>query len=157
MSDSDASSRSEMEVDSAEHSEVEDQPEAAEPLKALDPLFDQSTEVPEVEKRFGTEYWLSKLDETLLARWESASAEGKNLHVPAPNNFIANDFTLLEDVLEKEKLLELPAASVEGFPLINTRLLPTPRLLSCDTQGSFAYVDSGREMLSGSHHALAWL
>lgn len=96
-------------------------------------MFDGQREAL-VEPRFGTEYWVSSLDEMLLLPWESAEPPPE-LHVPPPNKFIATDFTLLRDDVEEEELPDLPPSAIEGFPLISARLSPTPRHRNSETPG----------------------
>lgn len=103
------------------------------PKPVLDSFFDDQAE-PQVEKHFGTEFWISGLEETVLKQWESVQLPDY-LHVPAPNNFIATDFTILQEVAQEEDLSsDLPAATVPGFPTVG-RLLPTPAMLNTGAGG----------------------
>ena len=98
----------------------------------LDNLFDQSE--PQVESRFGTEFWVSSIEETLLEEWESAQLPA--LHVLSPNKFIATDFTISQEVAPVDELSsDLPPSTVAGFPVMSGRLLPTPCLLKNETEG----------------------
>lgn len=98
----------------------------------LDNLFDQSE--PQVESRFGTEFWVLTIEETLLEEWESAQLPA--LHVPSPNKFIATDFTISQEVAPVDELSsDLPPSTVAGFPVMSGRLLPTPCLLKNETEG----------------------
>ena len=99
---------------------------------ALENSFDPSE--PQVESRFGTEFWVSSIEETLLEEWESAQLPA--LHVPSPNKFIATDFTISQEVAPVDELSsDLPASTVAGFPVMSGRLLPTPCLLKNETEG----------------------
>ncbi|CAK9096568.1 Insulin-degrading enzyme (Insulin protease) (Insulinase) (Insulysin) [Durusdinium trenchii] len=130
VSESEASSTSgQSELEAQGNNIVQEKPEQ----ECLDSLFDGQREAL-VEPRFGTEYWVSSLDEMLLLPWESAEPPPE-LHVPPPNKFIATDFTLLRDDVEEEELPDLPPSAIEGFPLISARLSPTPRHRNSETPG----------------------
>eukprot|EP00931_Biecheleriopsis_adriatica_P048142 TRINITY_DN27806_c0_g1_i2.p1 TRINITY_DN27806_c0_g1~~TRINITY_DN27806_c0_g1_i2.p1 ORF type:complete len:663 (+),score=161.88 TRINITY_DN27806_c0_g1_i2:1384-3372(+) len=112
-------------------------PQFPEPAKAsLDPHFDvvAAAEKVCIEPHFHTEYWASRIDETLLRQWEEAEAE-KYLHVPQPNAFIATDFTVLRaDTNEPEPTpLFHRAPVIANFPVPKSRLVSPPRQLpSCE-------------------------
>ena len=90
---------------------------------------------PEIEKRFGTEFWDCSIEEPLLAEWESVDVP-PYLHVPAPNKFIATDFELLQEVAQEDALSpDLPPSTVPGFPVIGGRLSLTPCLLTAEGPG----------------------
>lgn len=87
---------------------------------------------PEIEKRFGTEFWDCSIEEALLAEWESVEVP-PYLHVPAPNKFIATNFELLQEVAQEDALSpDLPPSTVPGFPVIGGRLSLTPCLLTAE-------------------------
>lgn len=90
---------------------------------------------PEIEKRFGTEFWDCSIEEPLLAEWESVEVPDY-LHVPAPNKFIATNFELLQEVAEEDALSpDLPPSTVPGFPVLGGRLSLTPCLLTAEGLG----------------------
>ncbi|CAE7854645.1 Nrdc, partial [Symbiodinium sp. KB8] len=87
---------------------------------------------PKVEPYFGTEYWDSPLEETLLLSWESLHTAEK-LHVPPPNPFIATDFSILQQVTAVEEFPQ-PKTGYASFPAVR-RLLPSPELLRSHAAG----------------------
>lgn len=101
-------------------------------VKLLDSLFDESCEM-QVEERFGTEFWVTSISESLLESWQTGHTSAQ-LQLPAPNKFIATDFQLLQDCLKEDDLPHLPASKVAHFPVIR-RLLPTPRQLTSERPG----------------------
>ena len=98
----------------------------------LDSLFDESCEM-QVEDRFGTEFWVTSLSESLLESWEAGHTSAQ-LHLPPPNRFIATDFQLLQECFDEDDLPHLPASKVANFPVVQ-RLLPTPRQLTSEKPG----------------------
>ena len=88
---------------------------------------------PKVEPYFGTEYWDSPLEETLLLSWESLHTAEK-LHVPPPNPFIATDFSILQQVTAVEEFPQ-PKTGYASFPAVR-RLLPSPELLRSHAAGT---------------------
>ncbi|CAE7209563.1 Nrdc [Symbiodinium natans] len=82
---------------------------------------------PQVEPYFGTEYWDCRIEDTTLSRWETLNAMEK-MHVPPPNQFIATDFSILKQNVEKEEELACRPSIYTGFPSIQ-RLLPSPQCL----------------------------
>ncbi|CAE8727920.1 unnamed protein product, partial [Polarella glacialis] len=101
--------------------------------KLLDPFFDAAAaaDALRVEPRFGTEFWDSRLDESLLKMWEEALPDPL-LHAPEPNVFIATDFSLLPadaDAGGPQPAAFRRSSVFEGFPVPRERLVPAPRLL----------------------------
>eukprot|EP00439_Symbiodinium_sp_Y106_P086792 s125_g35.t46 len=85
-----------------------------------------------VEPYFGTEYWDSPLEETLLLSWESLHTAAK-LHVPPPNPFIATDFSMLQHATGVEEFPQ-PKTGYASFPTVR-RLLPSPQPLRSSAAG----------------------
>ena len=86
-----------------------------------------------VEPYFGTEYWDSPLEETLLLSWESLHTAAK-LHVPPPNPFIATDFSMLQHATGVEEFPQ-PKTGYASFPTVR-RLLPSPQPLRSSAAGT---------------------
>eukprot|EP00927_Polykrikos_kofoidii_P035247 TRINITY_DN29830_c0_g1_i1.p1 TRINITY_DN29830_c0_g1~~TRINITY_DN29830_c0_g1_i1.p1 ORF type:complete len:1165 (+),score=210.41 TRINITY_DN29830_c0_g1_i1:130-3624(+) len=103
--------------------------------RCLDPLFDAAVEADQmrVEPRFGTEYWDSTLEETLLRQWEVAAPDAR-LRVMPPNAFIATEFGIQMMDEDSERTAEpcgfQRSSIIDGFPLLRVRQVMPPRKLS---------------------------
>ena len=79
----------------------------------------------QTEQWYGVDYYVSPVDEQLIARWESSSIGGVVLHLPMPNRYIPRHLGLSEDLPEEAKVQRIDKPIDPPALIINN---PTGRL-----------------------------
>jgi secreted Zn-dependent insulinase-like peptidase len=79
----------------------------------------------QTEQWYGVDYYVSPVDEQLIAQWESSSISGAVLHLPKPNRYIPRHLGLCEDLPEEAKVQRIDKPIDPPALIINN---PTGRL-----------------------------